>query len=197
MTFTRHGLGIVLLGVLAGIAATSTACAAAVPWRMDLRNSQLTFTPRLAGGEFECRFERFETAMRFDPADLAHSSLQVIVDLSSARTGDSDRDTALHGVDFFAISRWPQARFASTRIRGLGGNRYEATGKLTLRDSTRDISLPFRFDQTTPTSRTARLTGATTLQRLQFGVGQGEWRGTEWLDDAVRVEFSVALEAVR
>jgi polyisoprenoid-binding protein YceI len=197
VNFTRHGLGIVLLGVLAGVAATSTACAAAVAWRMDLRNSQLTFTPRLAGGEFEGRFERFETTVRFDPADLAHSSLQVIVDLSSARTGDSDRDTALHGVDFFAISRWPQARFASTRIRALGGNRYEATGKLTLRDSTHDVSVPFRFDLAAPAGRTARLSGATTLKRLQFGVGQGEWRSTEWLDDAVRVEFSVALEAVR
>lgn len=194
---TRHGLRILLLGVLAGVAATSAASAAAVPWRMDLRNSQLTFTPRLAGGEFEGRFERFETTMLFDPADLAHSSLQVVVDLSSARTGDSERDTALHGVDFFATSRWSQARFASTRIRALGGNRYEATGKLTLRDSTLDVALPFRFDLAAPAGRNARLSGATTLQRLQFGVGQGEWRSTEWLDDAVRVEFSVALETAR
>ena len=50
---------------------------------------------------------------------------------------------------------------------------------------------------TAPAGRTARLTGATTIQRLLFGVGQGEWRGTEWLDDAVRVEFSVALESAR
>jgi polyisoprenoid-binding protein YceI len=191
---TRHGLGILLLGVLAGVAAAS---AAAVPWRMDVGNSQLTFTPRLAGGEFAGRFERFETTLRFDPADLAHSSLQVIVDLSSARTGDSERDTALHGADFFATSRWPQARFVSTQIRALGGNRYEATGKLTLRDSTHDVALPFRFDLAAAASRTARLTGATTIKRLQFGVGQGEWRGTEWLDDAVRVEFSVALETAR
>lgn len=197
MKSTRHGLGILLLGVLAGVAATSTACAAAVSWRMDAGSSELKFTPRLAGGEFAGRFERFATTLRFDPADLAHSSLQVVVDLSSARTGDSDRDTALHGVDFFAISRWPEARFSSTRIRALGGDRYEAAGKLTLRDSTRDIALPFRFDLAAPGGRSARLTGATTLQRLQFGVGQGEWRSTEWLDDAVRIEFSVALEAAR
>ena len=197
MKSTRRGLGLLLLGVLAGVAATSTACAAAVSWHMDSRNSQLTFTPRLAGGEFEGRFERFETTVRFDPADLAHSSLQVVVDLSSARTGDGDRDTALHGVDFFAISRWPQARFASTSIRALGGDRYEAAGKLTLRDRTHDVSLPFRFHLAAPAGRTARLTGATTIQRLLFGVGQGEWRGTEWLDDAVRVEFSVALETAR
>ena len=197
MKLGRHRLGILLLGVLAGLAATSTVCAAAAPWRMDAGSSELKFTPRLAGGEFTGRFERFETTLRFDPADLAHSSLQVVVDLSSARTGDSDRDTALHGVEFFAVSRWPQARFSSTRIRALGGGRYEAAGKLTLRDSTRDLALPFRFELAAPGGGTARLTGATTLQRLHFGVGQGEWRSTEWLDDAVRVEFSVALEAAR
>jgi len=194
---TRHGLGILLLGMLAGVVATGTACAAAVAWRMDAGSSELKFTPRLAGGEFEGRFERFETTVRFDPADLAHSSLQVVVDLSSARTGDGDRDTALHGVDFFAISRWPQARFSSTSIRALGGDRYVAAGKLTLRDQTREVSLPFRFDLAAPANRTAHLTGATTIKRLQFDVGQGEWRGTEWLDDAVRVEFSVALESAR
>jgi polyisoprenoid-binding protein YceI len=193
----RHRRGILLLGVLAGLAATGTVYAAAVPWRMDADSSELKFTPRLAGGEFAGRFERFETTLRFDPADLAHSSLQVIVDLSSARTGDSDLDTALHGVDFFAVSRWPQARFSSTRIRALGGGRYEAAGKLTLRDRTRDLALPFRFELAAPGGGTARLTGTTTLQRLHFGVGQGEWRSTEWLDDAVRVEFSVALEAAR
>ncbi len=197
MKSARRRLGILLLGVLAGVAATSAAAAAAMPWRMDARSSELTFTPRLAGGEFAGRFERFDTTVHFDPADLAHSSLQVVVDLASARTGDGDRDTALHGVDFFAVSRWPQARFSSTRIRALGGDRYEAAGQLTLRDSTRAIALPFRFDLAAPGGRTARLTGATTLQRLQFGVGQGEWRSTEWLDDAVRVEFSVALEAAR
>jgi hypothetical protein len=35
------------------------------------------------------------------------------------------------------------------------------------------------------------------LQRLPFGVGQGEWRSTEWLDDGVRVEFALTLDAHR
>lgn len=180
-----------LLAVVAGAAAH----AEPVAWRMDAAASRLTFTPRLAGGEFASRFERFDVALRLDAADLPQSSLQVTVDLLSARTGDTDRDATLQGADFFATARWPKARFVSSSIRSLGGNRYEARGKLTLRDVTLDVVVPFRLEQEASSAGKARMTGATTLRRLQFGVGQGEWRSTEWLDDSVRVEFALALTA--
>ena len=191
----RRTLAALLLAVLAGVAAPQAARAEPPVWRMDAAASQLTFTPRLAGGEFEGRFERFEVSLRFSPADLAHSSLQVAVDLLSARTGDADRDVALQGGDFFATSRWPQARFTSRSIRALGGDRYEARGPLTLRDVTRDVRVPFRFEPGAPAGGKARLSGSTTVQRLAFNVGQGEWRSTEWLDDRVGIDYSVTLDA--
>lgn len=188
-----HARAALLLALLAS-AVVPVAQGAPAAWRMDAANSQLTFTPRLAGGEFQCRFERFDVTLRFDPADLAHSSLQVAVDLGSAHTGDGDRDAALQGADFFATSRWPTARFTSTSLRALGGDRYEARGQLALRDVKQDVVVPFRFVPAAPSGGKARMTGATTVQRLPFGVGQGEWRSTEYLDDAVRVEFALALE---
>lgn len=193
----RRTLAALVLAVLAGLAAPPVSRAEPAIWRMDAAASHLTFTPRLAGGEFAGRFERFEVTLRFSPTDLAHSSLQVTVDLLAARTGDGDRDAALQGVDFFSTSRWPRARFTSTTIRALGGNLYEAAGRLTLRDVTREVTVPFRFERSTPTGDKARMTGETTVRRLPFGIGQGEWRSTEWLDDDVRIEFSLALRAER
>jgi polyisoprenoid-binding protein YceI len=166
-------------------------------WTVDPATSQLTFHPRLAGGEFAGRFERFEAAIRFDPADLAHSSLLVVVDLLGARTGDTDRDAALQGSDFFQTARWPRATFTSTGIKSLGDGRYEALGKLALRDATRDVRVQFRFDPPASSGGAARMTGSASLRRLEFGVGQGDWRSTEWLDDAVRVEFDLALHDAR
>ena len=187
----------VLLMALALGPAAPDASAAAIAWAVDPARSQLTFHPRLAGGEFAGRFERFDAKIRFDPADLAHSSLLVVVDLLGARTGDTDRDTALQGGDFFQTTRWPKGTFASTGIRSLGDGRFEAMGKLTLRDVTRDVRVQFRFDPAAPAGGAARMIGASNLRRLEFGVGQGDWRSTEWLDDAVRVEFDLALRAAR
>lgn len=192
----RRSLTVLLLAVLTCAAATAVG-AEAPGWRMDAAASRLTFTPRLAGGEFDGRFEAFDVALRFDPAQLQQASLEVSVDLGSARTGEGDRDAALQGADFFATSRWPQARFTSRSIRSLGGDRYEARGKLTLRDVSLDAVVPFRFEADAPAKGKARLSGATIVQRLPFGVGQGEWRSTEWLDDEVRVQYSVVLVAAR
>lgn len=187
----------VLLMALALGPAAPDASAAAIAWTVDPARSQLTFHPRLAGGEFAGRFERFAATIRFDPADLARSSLLVVVDLLGARTGDTDRDTALQGSDFFQSTRWPKGTFTSTGIRSLGDGRFEAMGKLTLRDVTRDVRVQFRFDPAAPAGGAARMIGASNLRRLEFGVGQGDWRSTEWLDDAVRVEFDLALRAAR
>jgi hypothetical protein len=36
--------------------------------------------------------------------------------------------------------------------------------------------------------------GTATLKRLAFGVGQGDWKSTEWVDDAVKINFSLVLK---
>ncbi|MGB7738647.1 MAG: YceI family protein [Steroidobacteraceae bacterium] len=195
---TRRRAGIMaLLAALALGPAGPDARAAAIAWTVDPAHSQLTFHPRLAGGEFAGRFERFDATIRFDAADLAHSSLLVVVDLLSARTGDTDRDAALQGSDFFQTTRWPKGTFTSTGIKSLGGGRYEATGKLTLRDVNHDVRVQFRFDPPAPSGSAAHMVGTSVVRRLEFGVGQGDWRSTEWLDDAVRLEFDLALRAAR
>jgi polyisoprenoid-binding protein YceI len=186
-----------LLTALALGPAAPVAAAGAMTWAVDPAHSQLTFHPRLAGGEFAGRFERFDATIRFDPADLAHSSLRVAVDLLSARTGDTDRDAALQGNDFLQTARWPRGTFASTGIKSLGKGGFEATGRLTLRDVTQDVRVQFRFDPAAPSGGAAHLVGSASVRRLEFGVGQGDWRSTRWLDDGVRIEFDLALRAER
>jgi polyisoprenoid-binding protein YceI len=37
------------------------------------------------------------------------------------------------------------------------------------------------------------LEGTTTLRRLAFGVGRGEWASTEWVGDEVAIRWSARL----
>ena len=54
------------------------------------------------------------------------------------------------------------------------------------------MRLPFTF-VVAADGRTARLSGGTTIQRLDFGVGQGEWTDTTWVGNAVEIHFDLAL----
>ncbi|MBB3884449.1 polyisoprenoid-binding protein YceI [Acetobacter oeni] len=69
------------------------------------------------------------------------------MDLSSAATGDRQRDTALPGRDWFDIARFPEATFSATSVRKTGVNTYEAIGTLSLRGIIRSVILPFTFDR--------------------------------------------------
>lgn len=185
-----------LAWALATAAAADTAPAASVSsWRTDPAPSTLRFYPTLSGGEFEGRFERFDARIRFDPAQPSQCAFDVTVDLLSARTGDAERDTTLAGPDFFETTRFPQATFAARNCKPLGPQRYEVTGQLQLRGVTRDVRLALRFDPAAGPGQPARLTGSALVPRLGFGVGQGDWRTTEWLADAVRVQFDLRLLA--
>lgn len=178
------GCALLVFGAPAALGAT--------PWTAEAARSRLTFVATQAGGEFEGRFHRFSPTILFDPADLAGSRFSVAIDAASAETGEQDRDNTLKGKDFFAVEQWPSARFESTSFRASGNGGYEATGRLTLRGVTREVRLPFTFKPSVD-GRSAVLAGGTTVQRLAFGVGQGEWQDTQWVGNEVRIRFELVL----
>jgi polyisoprenoid-binding protein YceI len=165
---------------------------AATAWATDAARSRLQFTATQAGGEFDGAFRRFRADVVFDPADLVGSRLRVEIETDSAATGDKDRDQTLAGNDFFAADRWPLARFEADQFVALGDERFEARGKLTIRDATHEVRVTFRFQPAAGGAR-ADMTGGTTIRRLDFGVGQGEWRDTALVGDPVQIRFVLLL----
>jgi len=53
--------------------------------------------------------------------------------------------------------------------------------------------VPIEF-QFTPAAGSAKLAGTAKLNRLDFGVGQGDWKSTETIGDAVKINFSLVLK---
>ncbi len=165
---------------------------AASTWVTDPARSRLAFVATQAGGEFEGQFRRFSAAIAFEPGDLAGSRFHVTIDTASADTQDETRDKALIGNDFFASGRWPTATFDATRFTVLPDGRYDALGRLTIRGLGRDVNVLFSF-KPAASGRSAVLAGGTTIRRLDFGVGQGEWQDTKWVGNDVRIEFELVL----
>jgi polyisoprenoid-binding protein YceI len=181
-----------IVAAFAALLPDAAVAQAAIAWAVDPARSRLEFSGTLAGGTFEGRFARFTPAIAFDPDGLQGSRFEVEIDTASADTQEAERDGMLKGPDFFAVERWPVARFEATRFVQTQPGRFEARGRLTLRDVTREVTLPFRF-LAAADGRTATLAGGTRIRRLEFGVGQGDWRDTKWLDDEVEVRFELSL----
>ena len=188
---SRPGRVVASLTLAAALLAASAA-QAATQWTADPARSKLGFTGTLTGGSFDGAFQRFQPVITFDPADLAGSRFQVTIETGSADTRDGDRDAILKGPDFFAVERWPKATFEAAKFAAAGPGRYSAQGKLTLRDVTRDVTLTFTFKPAAD-GRTATLAGGTSVRRLDFGIGQGDWRDTAMVGNEVKISFDLFL----
>jgi len=179
----------VLLGVSAGPWGTAQAAGSAASYSADARQSRLEFTGVQAGAEFKGTFRKFSAAVDFAPDAPANSHIDVQIDLNSVDSGDKDRDTTIRGADIFDVAHWPTAHYVTRSVTKTASG-YSAIGALTLRGVTKDVAINFQF---TPSGAGAKLVGTAQLKRLDFGAGQGDWKSTEWVADAVKISFSLVL----
>ncbi len=183
--------GRMIVAALAWTMLAAPAARAAGPaYTLLAKQSSVTYTFTQAGAGNEGRFE--SVVVSFDPAA---GRLDVVIDMRSFDTGDQQRNGILGGRDLFDVSQYPQSRFTASRIVKTAAG-YEATGSLTLRGVTRSVTVPFTWRTATVQGHVVGyLSGQTTLQRLDFGVGQGQWQSTEWVGNAVTVRYSLTLTA--
>ena len=174
-----------------GAAATATL----THYALDPAKSSLEFTFTQAGAQNKGRFKRFQVALDFAAENLAASRLDVSIEMSSTDTGDQERDDTLKGADLFAVAKFPQAHFAASQINRTASG-YEAIGKLTIRGMTHDARVPFAFRTATENgAAVGYMTGKTSVRRLDYGVGQGDWKATDQVGNDVGVSFALRLTA--
>src|SRR5512146_2001271 len=177
------------LAVLVGAMLAPQAAHASDPaYTLLAAQSSLTYTFSQAGAENQGRFKSF--AASFDPVG---GRLEVAIDMRSFDTGDQQRNGILGDNDFFDVAQYPQSRFTASRIAKTAAG-YAAPGTLTLRGGTRNITIPFTWRTADVQGHlVGYLSGQTTLRRLDFGVGQGQWQSTEWVGNDVTVRYSLVL----
>lgn len=157
-------------------------------WKVEAKASELSFTTAWSGTPIEGRFERWAADIRFDPDQLDKSKVKVKIALDTAATGDAERDGSLKGEDFFNTAKASTAVFTAKGFKKLSNDRYETQGTLNLRGVTSKITLRFTLKLT---GDQAHAEGEADLDRLKFGVGQGQWQATDQIPALVKVKFKV------
>lgn len=186
----RLALATLLLAAAAGVAGAPPAPA----YRLDPAGSSLTFTFTQAGARSSGRFAKLDVRLTLPAEGGPAGRLEVDVDVASLDTRDRERDELLRGADLFDVQRHPAATFRAATLTRTGTDTYEASGTLTIRGVSHEARIPFTFrERAAPGGRTGEMRGELTLRRLDFGVGQGEWRSTEWVGDEVHIAFDLRL----
>lgn len=164
-------------------------------YTLEQSKSSLEFSFSQAGAQNKGHFKSFPVSFDFTPDNPASAHLDVVVEMSSLDSGDQERDDTLKSPDLFAVAKYPQAHFIATQVVKTAAG-YEAVGKLTLRGVTRDLRVPFTFRTAAEGgAQVGYMAGKTTLKRLDYGVGQGDWKATDQVGNDVGVSFSLRLSA--
>jgi len=185
----RHIPGYLALAA-ALVTVPPTARAAAPAWTADAAQSTLSFVGTQQGEKFTGVIKRYKPSIRYSATDLATSSLDVSIDLTSIDTKSPDRDQALATDAWFDYKRYATATFRSVGALKASAGGATADADLTIRGKTKRIAFPFRF---TVTGNTATLDAKVTLDRLDYGLGAGEWADDSVIGHKVDVIVHLVL----
>jgi len=158
------------------------------PWAIDLARSRVAFSVEQLGKIVSGRIAAWTGTIVLDPQDLRAARIDIRMDMRSATAGTKDIDDMMRGPNFLDTARQPEARFVSSDVISRGGDNYQARGKLTIREVTRDVTLPFslRIQNSQATAR-----GTIDIKRLDYGIGRNEWASTNYVADTVTIELTV------
>src|SRR5262252_2594067 len=179
------------------VAVLSPLSMASEKFAVDTGHSKIGFRVTLAKvADVDGRFGDYDATITYNEADPTRSSVTATIKTASINTSDSDRDNDLKGASFFDAAKYPTIRFQSKSIEKRG-NDYVMNGVLTIRDVSRDISIPFAWQQhkgpdlwgNTRIGFESRLT----LQRKDYGVaGPVFWNNA--ISNEVEVELRISAE---
>ena len=165
--------------------------ALAADWKLDPAPSRLeyvaTFEKTAAPGvfkEFDARLARFE------PDKPEGAKIDVTVKITSADMKNGDVNRAIRGPEWFDFAKFPQAEFHAEDIRRVAAGRYLARGVLSLKGAKKELEVPFTWQES---GNAATMEGELNVERLQFGIGTGEWANGSTIGLGVRVKFNVRL----
>lgn len=155
--------------------------------------SSISFTTRQMGSPVDGNFRKFDAQVAFDPKHPEAARIAFTVDLASVSFGAAETEAEVAKPDWFNTRAFPQASFQSTAVKALGAGKFEVRGKLGIKGASRDIVVPVTLAQA---GAVTTATGAFTLKRLEYRIGDGDWKDTSMVADDVQVRLKLALTGV-
>ncbi len=126
-------------------------------------SSAITFSIKNAGLNVNGSFSGLEADIKFSTAEYKTATIKASVNSSTIKTGIDARDNHLKKAEYFDAANFPKITMESSFF-GKEGNRFVGYFKLTIKGITKDITVPFTFENNV-------FKGNFTIDRRFFKVG--------------------------
>ena len=159
---------------------------AIINWKIDSEKAMVKFTMRAHGQELIGNFKGAKGEIKFDEKDLANSSVNCTVDITTVNTGIGGRDKHLQAKGFFDAAGFPVGSFISAKIEK-SNEGFIATGNFSLKGTTKEIAIPFLYEGTSGTGNdTGMFKGSFSIKRSEYSIGKP--------DEDISDEVTITLE---
>ena len=154
-------------------------------WKPTTAN--VSFKLKMLGATVDGKFKGFSGTLKFDPDNLATSSLNASVDANTLDTDNNLRNKHLkEKSEFFNVAKYPILKMKTTKIEKEGNN-FVGYFDLTIKETTKAVKIPFTFKQE---GNNATFQGSTVINRRDWSVGGGTWGMSD------NVTFTILVNAV-
>jgi polyisoprenoid-binding protein YceI len=152
--------------------------------------SEIKFSGKQMGVAQDGKFGKFSAKANLDPKKPEASRAEITVEVSSMDLGSDEANAEVIRPDWFDAAKYPQAKFVSSSVKNIAGDKFEMRGKLTVKATTKDVVVPFTLKEAGGVT-TAQ--GAIQIMRLDYKVGAGVWGDLETVANEVQIKFLFTL----
>jgi polyisoprenoid-binding protein YceI len=167
-------------------------------YKIDSAHSSANFSIRhLMISNVRGGFSKVEGTVEYDPDDPTSATVEAVIDASSIKTNDDQRDGHLKSADFLDVEKFPSIAFKSSKVTLAGEP--EITGDLTIHGVTKPVTL--KVEGPTPEGKdpwgNLRIgaSATTKIKRSEFGLtfNAALETGGFMIGDDLKIELEVEL----
>jgi polyisoprenoid-binding protein YceI len=173
--------------------AAAFAAPACAQQKLVAAQSEIAFTSKQMGVPVDGKFRKFDAQVAFDPKQPASAKISFTIDVGSATLGSAETEAELVKPDWFNTKLFPQATFQSGAVKATGPGKFDVAGKLAIKGASVDVVVPVVLAQA---GGSTTASGAFTIKRLDFKIGDGDWKDTSMVANDVLVKFKLVLTGV-
>ena len=170
-------------------------------WTLDQTHTRLGFVTRHAMiTKVRGSFNDFTGTVTVPEEGINGAKAEVTINATSIDTRNADRDGHLKSNDFFDMENHPQITFTSTKIEANGSGGVDVTGDLTIKGTTKSITIPFSYEGTATDpfgNQRAGFEGTTVINRSDFGLSWNAALETGGVLVSEKVTLEIEVSAIK